>query len=129
MSKFIVHGCDEEGMHRPEAGGVPFMIFCPAVQDWLPGTYGNRRAAEAAREAFEAQDYLAYVEFAHVKLYRLEAGNELWGGKGKLAPVASFTSVAEFERFAGKDIDTFNGIGRADDARRAAEGPGHSWDN
>lgn len=109
MSKFQVEGMDEQGGYRPDANGAPFMLFCPAIQDWLPGRYVTRQIAETVRALYERSiDYYAVIEFATVKLYRLDGDIAVWGGKGRQAPVATFESVAEFERFTKKPLREFN---------------------
>jgi len=109
MSKFIVEGRDETDTLRPDAEGAPFMLFCPAIQDWLPGKYATRQIAETVRAVYERNiEYYAVTEFTHVKLYRLDGDEQVWGGKGRLAPIATFTSIEEFERFAKKPMREFN---------------------
>jgi hypothetical protein len=111
VSKFIVEGKDADDTYRPDADGAPFVLFCPAIQDWLPGRYETRAVAETVRKVFENLiEYYATVQFGHVNLYRLDRDAKVWGGKGKIAPVATFASVEEFERFTKKSIKEFNEV-------------------
>lgn len=88
-----------------------FVIFCPALGEWLPGLFKHKQDADFACRHYErVLDYYADIEFNHVKLYNLNDAREIWGGKGRIAPVATFVSEAEFHRFTGKSIKQFNNL-------------------
>jgi hypothetical protein len=87
------------------------MLFCPAIQDWLPTKFLTRDVAEFMRQFYENRiEYYATPEFNTIKLYRLVAEEHKFGGNGRAAPVATFTNVEEFERFTRKSLREFNGV-------------------
>jgi len=109
MSKFIVEGKDADDTYRPDAEGAPFMLFCPAIQDWLPAEFPTRDMAEFMRRFYENRiEYYGVVQFGHVNLYRLDSDHV--DTKVRVAPIANFASVEEFERFTRKSLREFNEV-------------------